>query len=199
MMMLDGFVPLLLFCISSSATPGPNNIMMMSSGLTHGVRQSLGHYFGICIGFPLMVLAVGAGLSQLFILFPFLENVVKYAGIIYMLYLAWKIATSTADLNEVKKSKPLTFFQAVAFQWINPKAWIMAVGAISTFSTLFPSHLLEVLSLAIIFFVIGIPCVGAWLVFGSLLKNILKDLRTQKIFNRTMAALLVASIALLFV
>ncbi|GIU10262.1 lysine transporter LysE [Shewanella sp. MBTL60-112-B2] len=183
-----------LFAFSSGITPGPNNIMLMSSGVNFGVKRSLPHLFGICIGFPAMVLAIGLGLSAVFVSFPILHTVIKYVGISYMLYLAWLIANSSAKMNGKDTPSPLTFIQAAAFQWVNPKAWIMGIGAVAAFTSMSQTLAPQVLTISLVFFVVALPSAFVWLGFGVALKRILKNQKQQKIFNVTMALLLVLSI-----
>ncbi|PKG58587.1 LysE family translocator [Shewanella sp. GutDb-MelDb] len=183
-----------LFAFSSGITPGPNNIMLMSSGVNFGVKRSLPHLFGICIGFPAMVLAIGLGLSAVFQSYPILHVIVKCVGISYLLYLAWLIANSSAKMNGKVTVTPLTFIQAAAFQWVNPKAWIMGIGAIATFTTMQQALAPQVITIVSVFFCVALPSAFVWLGFGVALKRILKNQRQQKIFNVSMALLLVLSI-----
>lgn len=183
-----------LFAFSSGITPGPNNIMLMSSGLNFGIKPSLPHLAGICIGFPAMVLAIGLGLSTLFQSYPILHVAIKYIGITYLLYLAWLIANSSSKMEGKHTSRPLSFIQAAAFQWVNPKGWIRAVGAVATFTTLEQPLTGQVLTIASVFLSVAFPCAIVWLGFGVALKRLLKNQRQQKAFNITMALLLVLSI-----
>lgn len=183
-----------LFAFSSGITPGPNNIMLMSSGVNFGVKRSLPHLIGICIGFPTMVLGIGLGLSAIFQAYPVLHSIIKYVGICYLLYLAWLIASSSAKMNGKNTAKPLSFWQAAAFQWVNPKAWIMGIGAIATFTTMAQPLTPQVITIALVFFFVALPSAFVWLGFGVALKRLLKNQRQQKIFNVTMALLLVLSI-----
>ena len=183
-----------LFAFSSGITPGPNNIMLMSSGVNFGVKASLPHLAGICIGFPCMVLAIGMGLSALFQTYPILHLVIKYVGITYLLYLAWLIAHSSSKMEGKQTSKPLSFIQAAAFQWVNPKGWIMAVGAVATFTSIEQPLTPQVVTIASVFLSIAFPCAIVWLGFGVALKRLLKNQGQQKWFNITMALLLVVSI-----
>lgn len=141
-----------LFAFSSGITPGPNNIMLMTSGVNFGIRLSLPHLAGICIGFPCMVLAIGLGLSAVFQAYPLLHLIIKYVGIAYLLYLAWLIANSSSRMEGKQTAKPLSFVQAAAFQWVNPKGWIMAVGAIATFTVMDKPLTPQVLTIASVFF-----------------------------------------------
>ncbi|MBR9726875.1 LysE family translocator [Shewanella intestini] len=191
---MELIAPIALFAFTSAVTPGPNNIMLMSSGLNFGIKRSLPHMLGICIGFPLMVLAVGLGLSAIFVTFPVLHTVIKVIGVVYLLYLAWLIANSSNKMESKNSSKPFSFIQAVAFQWVNPKGWIMAVGAMATFTTINAPLTPQVITIALVFLSVALPCAGVWLGFGVALKKLLKDQRQQRIFNVLMALLLVASI-----
>lgn len=194
----DLHIALLLFVASMAVTPGPNNIMLMTSGLNYGVKRSIPHLLGICIGFPVMVLMVGLGMSTLFTAYPALHSIIKVLGVVYLLYLAWKIAASSpASLNTSSSkpsSSPFTFIQAALFQWVNPKAWIMATGAIATYTTETGDLFWQVIIISSVFFMMAIPCVGIWLFFGVALKHYITSARHLKIFNVSMALLLVISI-----
>src|SRR6185295_19173948 len=124
---------LALFCVVTLFTPGPNNLKLMTSGLNFGFRRGLPHLLGVTLGFALMVLIVGLGLGAILEKWPLLYTVLKYGGAAYLLYLAWQIAVSIPPTPGGAGS-PIGFLQAVAFQWVNPKAWVMAVGAISTYA-----------------------------------------------------------------
>jgi len=187
------FTGLTLFAFVSSITPGPNNLMLMTSGANFGFKQTVPHFLGVGIGFTLMIILVGLGLMQLFDSFPVSYDILKVLSIIYLLYLAFKIARSgslTEQGNE--KIKPLTFIQAALFQWVNPKAWTMALTSISIYA---PSNsFLSVLLVAIIFGLINLPCISSWIVLGQKMKLILTDQKRFKIFNITMASLLILSL-----
>jgi threonine/homoserine/homoserine lactone efflux protein len=188
------YFALFLFAFSAAITPGPNNVMLMSSGLNYGVKKSLPHLLGICLGFPLMVLLIGIGLGSIFERFPVTHTFIQICGVLYLLYLAWMIATTkTHDINSVK-SKPLNFGQAALFQWINPKAWIMATGAIATYTTLNTPIYPQISIIALIFLITAFPSAATWLFFGANLKRFLQNPKHQHIFNIVMALLLVGSI-----
>ncbi|GAD89713.1 MULTISPECIES: LysE family translocator [Vibrio] len=191
---MELFSAILLFAFSSTITPGPNNIMMMTSGMNYGVKRSLPHFMGICIGFPTMVVAIGLGLGSLFQWFPTLHDIIKVLGIVYLLYLAWKIASAETDSLSGEKAKPFTFLQGALFQWVNPKAWIMATGAVAAFTSDAMNIYTQVGLIAGLFLLVAFPCVGMWLVFGSKVRLFLSDPKHQKIFNVCMAILLVLSI-----
>jgi len=190
-------LPILMFSTAATFTPGPNNFMIMNSGMSFGLRRSLPHYLGICLGFPLMVLLVALGCGAIFFEYQWLKEGLKIAGSGYMLYLAWCIATSSSAPKDQREAKPFSFLQAIVFQWINPKAWMMAIGAISIFS-ITESHLHNALAISTIFFLVCLPCLGIWLVCGAFLQRVLKNERQQKCFNIIMALALVASIAMMF-
>ncbi len=195
--LLSAFV---LFAFVSSITPGPNNTMLLASGVNFGVRRSVPHALGVSIGFMVMVLAVGLGLGEVFKVYPAVYSVLRYAGAAYLLYLAWKIATSgPMSANSPESRKPLSFLGAAAFQWVNPKAWVMAVGAITTYTPA-QGYLVNVVVIALVFCLVNLPAVCVWVMFGSALRRFLQDPRWLRLFNLLMAALLVLSLyPLLFV
>lgn len=185
--------PLLLFILVSSITPGPNNAMLASSGLTFGMQRTVPHLLGVNLGFALMVLLVGLGLGAVFTREPMVYQVLKYLGAAYLLYLAWKIANSGSMQEGRARTRPFTFLQAAMFQWVNPKAWVMAVGIVATYTPQqgFFGNLL-IATLACI--VINLPCVGLWVLFGSTLRRWLHKPGIVRGFNVVMALLLVASL-----
>ncbi|GAB1267852.1 LysE family translocator [Aurantivibrio infirmus] len=185
---------LLLFTFSSTITPGPNNIMMFSSGLNYGIKRSLPHLFGIFIGFPAMVVAVGLGIGFLFERFPVLHLILKIVGSLYLLYLAYKIATTRASIEERESSKPFTFLQAALFQWVNPKAWVLALTSVATFTALNGNYILAVAIIAAAFLLASLPCVGFWLCSGHVARNFVKSNLALMMFNWVMAFLLVLSL-----
>ena len=191
---MDVFFAVFFFALSSTITPGPNNIMMMSSGVNYGVRASLAHLCGICLGFPAMVLLVGLGFGLIFTTLPWLHTVIKVIGVVYLLWLAWKIAGSGAGQIDTVQNKPLNFWQAAAFQWVNAKAWVMASGAIAAFTPVGGAVLSEVLQITAAFLLVSFPCVGAWLTFGAMLRRVLNQPHYRQWFNYSMALLLLLSV-----
>ncbi|MGP0173686.1 LysE family translocator [Pseudomonas sp. NCHU5208] len=182
------------FALVTSITPGPNNMMLLASGVNFGIRRSLPHMLGISLGFMVLVIAVGMGLGQVFERLPVLHEVLRYGGAAYLLYLAWKIAQAGAPQGrDTPSAKPFTFLQAAAFQWVNPKAWIMAIGAITTY-TPHEGFFTNVLFIAALFALVNCPSVGLWTVAGSLLRKWLDNPRALRAFNIGMALLLVASL-----
>lgn len=194
-MSLDQLLAFCAFAAIAAITPGPNNTMILASGLNHGLARSLPHLLGICVGFPLLVLATGLGLHAVFVQFPVLQTLLKYAGAAYLLWLAWKLwHAAPMGSDSGAASKPMGFMAAAAFQWVNPKAWVMAVGAVTTY---LPHGFgpADVAVMALVFGLIGTPCVAAWAVFGVAMRRVLQHPRSVRVFNGTMALLLVASLA----
>ncbi|WP_144640661.1 LysE family translocator [Bordetella genomosp. 13] len=185
--------PLALFALVSSITPGPNNVMLASSGLTFGFRRSVPHMMGVNIGFSLMIVLVGLGLGAAFHQAPVLYEVLKYAGAAYLLYLAWKIATSGPLESGEARGKPFTFMQAALFQWVNPKAWVMAVGVIATYTPQ-AGFFGNLIIAATVCCIVNLPAIGIWVLFGSGLRRWLHRPGAIRAFNVGMAVLLVASL-----
>jgi threonine/homoserine/homoserine lactone efflux protein len=190
----DLLLPLALFVFVTAVTPGPNNIMLLSSGLNFGVQRSWPHLLGVSIGFAFMTTLVGLGLGGIFERVPQLYTVLKFAGAGYLLWLAWRIASADPHLNETDPgARPLTFFEAAAFQWVNPKGWVMAIGAISTYAAIatFP---LNVAVITMLWLVLGLPASGVWVFFGATLQRVLNQPSKVRAFNIAMGLGLVASL-----
>lgn len=195
-MPLDIVLAFCLFAFVTSVTPGPNNLMLLASGANFGFRASIPHILGISIGFLIMVIVVGLGLAEVFARYPTSYTAMKWIGVGYLLYLAWKIATTDAPSKASTKqgrSRPLSFFGAATFQWVNPKAWIMAVGAFSTYVPTTPGFAL-IVGVAVLFAMINAPSVAVWALFGSGMRSLLQNPRYRRAFNFGMAALLVGSL-----
>ncbi len=188
---------LILFAAVMSITPGPNNVMLMTSGVNFGFAATLPHIWGVTLGFALMAVLVGLGLAGLFAAVPVLLVVLKWCGAAYLLVLAWKIARSKAPEDRAAPGRPLTFLQAAAFQWVNPKGWIIVVSACATY-TLADHYASSILVVALVLGTVTLPSVSVWVAFGSALRRALRDPRTLRVFNITMALLLVASLYPLF-
>ena len=189
--LLSAFV---MFAFVSSITPGPNNTMLLASGVNFGFRRTIPHALGISCGFMVLVLAVGLGLGGVFKAMPMAYTVLRYLGATYLLYLAWKVATSgPLSASEAAHGEPLGFWGAAAFQWVNPKAWVMAVGAITTYT---PSqgYITNVFVIALVFAIINLPSVCVWAGCGSALRSVLAKPKWLMVFNLTMALMLVASL-----
>jgi len=181
------------FAFVSSITPGPNNIMLMASGATYGFRLTLPHLAGVVLGFGAMVLLVGLGLASIFALVPWLHGVIRAIGAVYLLYLAYKIGTARGAFDRDASARPITFTQAVIFQWVNPKAWTMVVGAITAYVPK-DEAFKNVVIVAAIFALVNLPCVTTWTAFGVGLRRVLKGPAALRAFNVTMAILLVLSL-----
>jgi len=192
-MSFDLFWALLIFTFVMTVTPGPNTMMLLASGVNFGFRATVPHMAGITLGFGLMTVLVGMGLGEVFKLFPVLYKALSYAGAAYMLYLAWKIA-KTRSMGESKAgSRPMTFLQAAAFQWINPKAWVMAVTAITTY-TIPSAYTFSVLLLTAMFMAMAVPGCSVWVLFGTGVRRWLENPVRLRVFNVAMAILLVLSL-----
>ncbi len=195
---MDVLPALLAFAFASSVTPGPNVIMVAASSANHGVRATLPHMTGITFGFPAMIVLVGLGLAGPFAMSPTLHLVLKWIGSAWLLWLAWKIARSGAP-GEGTGKPPLGFFGAAAFQWVNPKAWMLALAAIPAFSTPGGNVLADTLMIAAAFLVVSFPALAVWAVVGRGAAYLLDSPLRLRAFNVTMALLLVASIVLVFI
>jgi threonine/homoserine/homoserine lactone efflux protein len=186
-------VNLIGFAFVTSITPGPNNLMLMASGANFGLRRTLPHMAGISLGHAFMTLLVGFGLGAALLVVPQAKLTLKVAAVSYMLWLAWKIAhAAPPGAGKGIGGRPLTFLQAAAFQWINPKAWAMSIGAISAYTN--DGGLASVIIVTLVFAAVNFPSVAVWARAGETLRGLLQDPARLRIFNWTMAVLLVASI-----
>jgi len=188
------FFALVLFVLSTSGTPGPNNIMILTSGVNHGAVKSIPHVLGVNLGFPFMVLAIGIGAMELFNTVPSLYLVIKIVGVLYLAYLAFKIATMPVTLAGKNTPKPFSFKQAALFQWVNPKAWVMGVSAIVAFSSPEADALTQVVIIASTYLLFGLPCSVAWLTIGVSLQKLLSNHSYLRRFNIIMALILLLSL-----
>ncbi len=191
-MTLETLAALTVFAFVSSATPGPNNLMLMASGANFGFLRSVPHMMGISIGFSVMILCVGAGLIQLFDAWPVSYTVLKVLSVAYMTWLAVKIARAAPAAGEDRKPRPMTFLQAAAFQWVNPKAWAMALTALSVYAT--DATLLAFGVVALVFGMVNLPSITMWTVLGQQMARVLTRPAHLRTFNWSMAALLMASL-----
>ncbi|WP_395541994.1 LysE family translocator [Neotabrizicola sp. sgz301269] len=191
-MTLDLFLALVGFAFVTSVTPGPNNMMLLASGVNFGLRRTVPHMLGISVGFALMAFLVGLGIAGIFHSLPIALTALKLASVAYMLWLAWKIAHSAAPGEGRARPNPMTFLQAAGFQWVNPKAWAMALGAVAAY--LPDPTPLGCLLVAVAFATINLPSVAVWAAAGQGLRRWLQDPARLRTFNWTMAVLLVASL-----
>lgn len=192
-MSLEIFLSLLLFAFTTSVTPGPNNMMLLASGVNFGFRRTIPHMFGIGFGFFSLLLGVGFGLGALLAAFPLLFIALKFAGGLYLLWMAFKIATSRSLGEGATGAQPMTLLGAAAFQWVNPKAWVMAVSAMAAYTN--PGrYAFTVMLVAVAFAIVNLPSVSTWAGFGSVLREWLSHPVRLKWFNILMAVLLVLSL-----
>lgn len=192
-MNLDLILAFATYAFVTSITPGPNNTMLLASGANFGFRPTFPHILGVNLGFSVMVLAVGLGAGGAFVAFPVLHDALRYGGAAYLFYLAWRIAWSGGVNGAAGRAEPMTFLQAAAFQWVNPKTWIMAIGAVTAYTPA-NGYFVNMLIVTLIFTLVNGPCVAAWAGFGTLLKRFLDRPALMRGFNVTMALLLVASL-----
>lgn len=188
----DLFLALLGFAFVTSVTPGPNNMMLLASGVNFGFRRTLPHILGIGAGCVVMVFLVGVGVAGVFRAWPPALTLLKVVSVGYMLWLAWKIAHAAAPGEGRSRPRPMGFLAAAAFQWVNPKAWAMALGAAAAYMP-DPSVGASAL-LALAFGLVNLPSVSVWAAAGQGLRRWLDDPRRRTVFNWSMAALLVASL-----
>ncbi len=181
------------FAFSSSITPGPNNTMLLASGANYGFRRTVPHLAGVTLGFAAMFVLVAAGLGQLFAALPQLYFVLRYAGALYLLWLAWKIARAGSVEPGKAAGRPFTLWQAAAFQAVNPKAWIIIVGAVTVY---LPAHAFgpDLMALALALVAVSVPCTSVWASGGTVLRPLLRHPARARLFNISMAALLVLSL-----
>ncbi len=187
----DLFLALAGFAFVTSVTPGPNNMMLMASGANFGVRRTIPHMLGVAWGFALMIVVIGLGVDRLLAANPAIETTLKWASLAYMLWLAWKVANAAPPRQspETSRARPFTFLEAAAFQWVNPKAWAMALGALSAYA----AGVGGALVVGVVFAVINLSSVSIWAISGQGLRRLLTTPMRLRLFNTTMAVLLVAS------
>jgi threonine/homoserine/homoserine lactone efflux protein len=187
-------IAFVLFATVMFFTPGPNNIMLLSSGLTYGFRPTIPHIAGITVGFAFMVGAVGLGLGTIFIAYPVLQTILKYAGVVYLIYLAAAIAMSgPVSADQDNRRGPMTFWGAAMFQWVNAKGWVMVIGTITAYAAISPYPWNIAIQVVLSLFLGALSCT-AWALFGSALRPVLTSPRAVRAFNIVMAVLLLASL-----
>jgi threonine/homoserine/homoserine lactone efflux protein len=185
------------FSFASAATPGPNNVLLWASGATFGVRRTLPHVLGTAVGIGAMALGSAAGIAALVAAVPALGVGMRLVGSAYLLFLAWQIARS-GSLTAGVSTRPLTLPEAAAFQLVNPKAWIFALGAITTFRPADLPPIPATLAVAAVMMLVILPSAGLWVAFGDVLGRLLSDERARRVVNLVLAALVVATIALVW-
>jgi len=186
-----------IFALVSSITPGPNNTMLLISGVNFGFRRSVPHIIGVAVGFAILVTAAGMGLGEVFVKWPVLYTALRYISAIYLIYLAWRILRSKQLQIKEANKKPISFLQAAAFQWANPKAWVMAIIAVTTYipEEHFLLNLAMLISLFLVFVFLGSI---VWTLFGNWIQRFLHRPDYLRLFNVIMATLLILSLYPLF-
>ncbi len=179
------------FAFVSSVTPGPNNLMLMSSGANYGIWRTMPHFFGVVFGFVLMIVLVGLGLVQVFDAYPLSQDILKLCSIAYLSYLAWKIAAAKPNVAQAA-GKPLNALQAALFQWVNPKAWAMALTALTVYAP--AQGITAIAVVALVCGTVNMPSVFVWVVLGSQLQRWLGSEARLRAFNYSMALLLLATL-----
>jgi len=187
------FTGLILFSLVATFTPGPNNLLALASGANHGYLRTLPHVLGVCLGFTIMFLLVGAGLGSLFIMLPVTYTILKFGAFGYLLYLAFKIARSKSIGEGTNGAKPITLLGSAAFQWINPKAWIATVTIVTSFTNP-DAFWLSMAIAAVTNIILAFAAVSSWALFGTVVKSWLSNPLRLRIFNWTMASILVISV-----
>ncbi|HKK37532.1 MAG TPA: LysE family translocator [Paracoccaceae bacterium] len=179
------------FAFATSITPGPNTLMLMASGANFGLRRTLPHMLGVGIGFTVMLAGVGLGVTELLAAVPALGLALKLACAAFLLRLAWRVAHA-GPADRAARARPMSFLEAAAFQWINPKGWAMALAAVGVYAP--GEGAAAVLVTAAVFGAVNLPSVGAWAAAGRMLDRWLAPPRRRRAFNRTMALLLLATL-----
>ena len=193
-MSVDNLLALLGIVMASAWTPGPNNMMLAASGVNYGFRATMPHVLGVALGFGFMIFTISLGLGGVFMRYPLLHEVLRWGGALLLIWVAWKIATAKRPGEAGAATKPFTFLQAAAFQWINPKAWIMCISI----SAQFLDPEMPLLSAGIVAGVSalgGITSASGWAWFGMLLARWLHTPTRLRAFNWSMAAIILAGVA----
>jgi threonine/homoserine/homoserine lactone efflux protein len=187
-------IAFVVFAAVMCFTPGPNNVMLLASGLNYGLRRTLPHVAGVTIGFAFMIAVVGFGFGAVFTAYPVLQTVLKYAGAAYLVYLAYAIATAAPpDPQAAASRRPMTFFGAALFQWVNVKGWVMVIGTVTAYAAM-ASYPWNILLQTLLTLLLGLSSTVTWTLFGTSLQTLVKSPSTVRAFNIVMAVLLLASL-----
>lgn len=192
-MTIDLIWALVAFAFATSITPGPNNILLLSSGVNFGLPRTLPHMLGITLGFSFMLMVVSFGLGQFILSNRFLHGSLNLFSAAYLLWLAWKVARSTPIEGSAARANPMTFLQAAAFQWVNPKAWYIAVAAAAAYANP-DQQIASTLTMSVVYGLVNFPSIMCWAAFGSTMRRFLARPAMLAAFNWTMSALLVLSL-----
>lgn len=192
------------FALVTSVTPGPNNLMLLASGANFGFKRTIPHMLGIACGMILLLLVTLLGLGEIFTRLPSAQMGLKLVGVVYLLWLAWKIASApvaeTSDSSNrttATTAQPMRWWQAAAFQFVNPKAWMMALGAVSSFTLSGDQYWLSGLVLMIVFGLVNLPSVSLWAGFGVVIQQFLSNARRKRQFNIIMGVLTAATVGMI--
>jgi threonine/homoserine/homoserine lactone efflux protein len=196
-MRLEPLIAFVLFMLVTTITPGPNNVMLTATGANVGVRRGLPHLFGVAFGFAFMLALLTVTIGTALTDNPRLLLALRIAGVAVLLWLSWKIATSGRS-GPVKRERPIGFFEAVLFQWVNPKAWLICAGAVSFIQPDGPPAYVQAALFGAIEVIFGVPCMLLWLGFGAAMQRLLRTDRALRTFNVAMGVLLAATVPLLF-
>lgn len=191
-MQIDLLIPLVFFALATSITPGPNNLMLMASGANFGLRATVPHMLGVGLGFVFLCICTGLGLVQVFDRWPLTKDALTLASAVYLVWLAWKFGTAAPVREGVARGRPMTFLSAAAFQWVNPKAWAMAITAVTAYTA--DQSAGAVILVAVIFGVVNIPSVGLWVIAGQEMRRFLTSPTRLRAFNWTMAGLILLTL-----
>jgi len=191
---MELLLPLLSFAFVSSITPGPNNLMLSASGLVFGFNRTLPHMLGVAVGFTLLLVVCGSGVGALLVEFPAAGVVLKVFGTLYLLYLAWTLRNALAPEAKQASARPMRFAEAIAFQFVNPKAWIMGLTAASVFVPDFEPRSLAIAIMIAVFSIVNLPCICTWAVLGATLKRWLTQDRWRRLFSGAIVLLTVYSV-----
>ena len=195
----DTLIPLILFTFVGSFTPGPNNLMATAAGHAFGLKRSMPQILGVTFGFAVMIVLFGLGLAQVLAAYPGLHGGLRVIGAFYLLYLAWRIARAGDPRADEPMRRPLTFIEAALFQWLNPKAWTLAVGVVTAFTTSGDALVHELIVIVVIFAIMTIATLVVWCLFGIAIRKFMGSERQRRIVNYCMAGALVLSVLMLFV
>ncbi len=191
------FGPLLVFVIASTITPGPNSIMIMTSGVNFGFRKTVPHVLGVAVGITIVITLAGIGLGAVLDLLPWLRVAMLFTSASYLLYLAWKIANAAPTSETDSAGTPLTFLQALGFQWVNPKVWALGMAAVAIFA---PQYIVSnIVIVALAFAAVGLVSNTSWAWFGTVIRRFLSNEKRLRIFNMCAALTLVASLIPAFI
>jgi threonine/homoserine/homoserine lactone efflux protein len=190
----DLILSLIAFAFVTAMTPGPNNTVLLTSGVNFGFNRTRPHVLGVTIGFTIMILAVGLGIGRIFTAFPPLYSGLRIVSVVYLMWLAWRVATAgTSNPVVTDEARPMTFFEAALFQWVNPKGWMVALSVAANYVSL-ENLWADLMALSAIFLVVSLISTTSWAFFGTSLRPLLQDPKSVRIFNVAMAVALVASL-----